>query len=639
MLTTRRSFTTLSLILISLLAPAAARAQTQRPESQSQPPVVTASASPGRVRYAALGEVHQTRLQVFSPDGGQAFDSGFRLGNLVTWRLTDQQGSRLADGAYLFLVTVKDFSGNLTQKHGTSVLEKGRVYLEQTSRDEIAGPQATALEANKLTEAVTPIDRLGAAGFERAEATDSTEGTAGGDTQASGKGESTAPGDGIEPSVSGAGTTGKLTKWTDGPAEVLGDSIVTELSGKIGIATATPRATLDIKQSADSFVGGIHLRRSTTNDTWTFVTGGDNKLYMGYANNASGADAAGDFTIRPLVLTPTNRVGIGTPDPAAMLHVAGDVNFLGLRTEGVPLSPNVIGGSVENIVRANVIGGTISGGGNQLDFNLVTDDFGTIGGGANNVAGDNAGETSDKPSATVGGGSFNIASGASSTIGGGAFNTASGTGSTVGGGSVNTASGSVSTVPGGSLNMAQGDFSLAAGRRAQALQQGSFVWADSTNANFASTGVNQFLIRAAGGVGIGTNAPNHQLTIGVPEVPNVTSARVGIYGAGPAYLIARDTTNNVEALFGAEVGAALFGSMTNHNVQFRTNNDTRMVITSNGNVGVGTTSPGTAKVKVQGGHLFVANPNSLVITSVNGACWKIVVSNAGALSASSVACP
>jgi hypothetical protein len=37
------------------------------------------------------------------------------------------------------------------------------------------------------------------------------------------------------------------------------------------------------------------------------------------------------------------------------------------------------------------------------------------------------------------------------------------------------------------------------------------VWADSTNADFTSTGPDQFLIRAAGGVGIGTNAPAHPL--------------------------------------------------------------------------------------------------------------------------------
>jgi hypothetical protein len=54
---------------------------------------------------------------------------------------------------------------------------------------------------------------------------------------------------------------------------------------------------------------------------------------------------------------------------------------------------------------------------------------------------------------------------------------------------------------------------LAAGRRAKANHDGAFVWADNTDADFASTAANQFLIRAAGGVGIGTTAPGQMLTV------------------------------------------------------------------------------------------------------------------------------
>jgi hypothetical protein len=56
------------------------------------------------------------------------------------------------------------------------------------------------------------------------------------------------------------------------------------------------------------------------------------------------------------------------------------------------------------------------------------------------------------------------------------------------------------TVPGGLDNNAEGYCSFAEGRRAEALHAGSFVWADSTNADFSSTCDNQFLIRASGGV-------------------------------------------------------------------------------------------------------------------------------------------
>ncbi len=69
------------------------------------------------------------------------------------------------------------------------------------------------------------------------------------------------------------------------------------------------------------------------------------------------------------------------------------------------------------------------------------------------------------------------------------------------------ASGDRSFIGGGSNNTASGASSFAAGSDASALHASSFVWNNGGNAAFASTGENQFLIRAIGGVGIGTNTP------------------------------------------------------------------------------------------------------------------------------------
>ena len=55
---------------------------------------------------------------------------------------------------------------------------------------------------------------------------------------------------------------------------------------------------------------------------------------------------------------------------------------------------------------------------------------------------------------------------------------------------------------------------LAAGRYAMAIHPGSFVWADASSWDwFSSTGSNQFLIRAAGGVGIGVATPATALEV------------------------------------------------------------------------------------------------------------------------------
>jgi hypothetical protein len=211
-----------------------------------------------------------------------------------------------------------------------------------------------------------------------------------------------------------------------------------------------------------------------------------------------------------------------------------------LRLEpGTSGAPNVIGGAPVNFVSSDVKGATIGGGGGAADMlgstNSVTQDFGTVGGGSGNTAntwatvGGGWVNTASGGWATVGGGEVNTASGGDATVAGGyrntastggatvsggSENTASSTWATVGGGQANTASGyqatvggglnnqatsASATVPGGWSNVASGQFSFAAGRNAQALHQGAFVWSDGT-ASTASTGNNQFVVRASGGV-------------------------------------------------------------------------------------------------------------------------------------------
>ncbi len=186
---------------------------------------------------------------------------------------------------------------------------------------------------------------------------------------------------------------------------------------------------------------------------------------------------------------------LGTTDNQALEFKVN--NQRGLRIEygsnaSYGISPNVIGGiSGNTVVYSDVVGATIAGGGGPFTrYNRVMASF-----------------------ATVGGGLQNWADGFSSTVGGGGTNLASGSYSTVGGGGYNYASGVCATIPGGVFNTAS-SYAFAAGRRAKANHTGAFVWADSQNADFSSTADNQFLIRAAGGVGINTPNPGAMLQVG-----------------------------------------------------------------------------------------------------------------------------
>ena len=238
---------------------------------------------------------------------------------------------------------------------------------------------------------------------------------------------------------------------------------------------------------------------------------------------------------------------LGTTDNFALNIQVNSVRIMRLDpADGI--SPNVIGGHPTNYVTPGVRGATISGGGvlpagepewNFEGPNRVTDIYGTIGGGYNNLAGNDGGTVADQAFATVGGGFGNRAEGFASTIAGGDISTATGNWSvvggginnlssgfqaptvaggagnhateswaTVGGGESNRSTGQYASVPGGRGNIASGQYSFAAGRRAKSQtadatpvpHNGAFVWADSSDFDFNSSAANQFAVRATGGV-------------------------------------------------------------------------------------------------------------------------------------------
>jgi hypothetical protein len=190
---------------------------------------------------------------------------------------------------------------------------------------------------------------------------------------------------------------------------------------------------------------------------------------------------------------------------------------------------SAIGGGMGNVIESNCEFSAIAGGnGNDIGSGVS---YGFIGGGLNNscngqfasVSGGSLNQASGN-AAFVGGGNGSIALGDSSAIVGGEANSAFGKGAFVGGGvmaipdnpnrdhnniangmdssiaggSANTANGQFSAIPGGDRNTALGANSFAAGHRARALQDGSFVWADANEADFASSTPNQFAVRCTG---------------------------------------------------------------------------------------------------------------------------------------------
>lgn len=284
---------------------------------------------------------------------------------------------------------------------------------------------------------------------------------------------------------------------------------------------------------------------------------------------------------------PTNGAFLGTPDTVPF-EIRVD-NRRALRLEPYGDSPNLIAGSHMNSVGSNLRGASIGGGGSQDLPNQVNEDFACIPGGLGNTASGRASvamgfgsmasgnystawgssaEASRLSAMAFGSGARAIADNAvalgkdnlASGVGASAFGIgaiASGFGSaTLGSGCSATgeravaigftslASGGYSTAIGhgaissglgatavGRGSVAAGDYSFAGGRQARANHSGSIVWADGVEDDFTSTGQNQFLIRAYGGVGINTNNPRGAALM-VNGDQRISGANTLEFGAG-----------------------------------------------------------------------------------------------------------
>jgi hypothetical protein len=287
-------------------------------------------------------------------------------------------------------------------------------------------------------------------------------------------------------------------------------------------------------------------------------------------NNPNGAALAvnGNITVNNTIGTPGNQpleLKVNGTRALRLEPTVNDSNHSNI--------VNVIGGSSGNFVAPGYIGATIGGGGagnylGQAYTNLVSGHFGTVGGGLGN--------TSSGDSATVGGG----------------YENSSGYLATVGGGYQNISSGSSATVPGGANNTAGGQFSFAAGLQAKALHNGAFVWADSQGADFSSTAINQFLIRASGGVGIGVTSPQQPLSVATGmnidqnDVNAGTVANTLRFGSGS----------------GEAIGSKRTPGGNRWGLDFYTASAHRMTILNTGEVGIGTPAP-SEKLHVLGNIL------------------------------------
>jgi trimeric autotransporter adhesin len=465
---------------------------------------------------------------------------------------------------------------------------------------------------------------------------------------------------GLSNSVAGMSSfaAGRRAKANHSGAFVWGDStdaditssrtneFVVRASGGVRLVTAGAGATLDGQSLLSTNGNGSGLANvnaltlggigatgfwQTTGNTAT--TAGPN--HLGTTDNqplelhVNGARA---LRLEPNTSGAPNLIGgaavnfVGPGSVGAVIAGGGAANYLGnFYTNSVSANFGTVGGGLANTIQNNAYCSTIGGGyQNTIQPNAS---YSAIGGGDYNTIQTNAYES------TIGGGEGNIIqfSATDSAIGGGVQNTiqpfanystiaggfdntiqTNASGSTIGGGYGNTIKTNAlyAVIPGGNFNVAAGSYSFAAGQQAQALHQGAFVWADSQSATFASTANNQFLLRAAGGVGINTTNPmgnalcvngdacldaqplayNEGLAINCPTNMTANGGFGGIHfhSTGPGQGFNSSSIKWSEMYnYAPEIGNAVGGGLA----FIRNNSSTALYLSSAGNIGIGTLNP------------------------------------------------
>lgn len=354
-----------------------------------------------------------------------------------------------------------------------------------------------------------------------------------------------------------------VSTWTASGVEVLDGYFSVALTGLAAVASASPALFLAIEIDSQ---GELEPRQPVLSSVYALAAadaerlGGQDASAYGDVHSvttSAGSGLAGGGTSGDLVLSllpcpdgsTLQRLGsawtCGSAAGSAWSRTGNagttpGTDFLGT-TDGQPLevrvggavvtrfiptlsSPSVVMGAQSNALNGTTEGVFIGGGA----ANSASGRFAVVGGGSSNraggplagstvaeyaaVLGGNLNQADGRASAVLGGES-NVAAGDGGFVGGGQSNDASGRNASAVGGQFNVASGNESTVLGGRENFAAGRVSLAAGEGAAAAHDGAFVWASGLPqfGLFSSTGPNQFLIRAPGGVGINHNQPEQML--------------------------------------------------------------------------------------------------------------------------------
>jgi len=197
---------------------------------------------------------------------------------------------------------------------------------------------------------------------------------------------------------------------------------------------------------------------------------------------------------------------------------------------------------------------------------------------------------------------------------------------------------------GGVTALSMGNCNTAAGHHAGLFNLGTCNSFFGQNAGRQSSNGNNNSFFGAGAGYLNADG-NDNSFFGIQSGNNSQGNRNSFFGVNAGIFNQGGNSNTLFGYTSATVGVLTNATAVGANSQVNQSN--ALVLgsingvngaTADTNVGIGTTTPNTnsklhvnGTVRVTNGAVYITNPNTVIITSPNGACWGITVNNSGGL--------
>ena len=306
--------------------------------AQDPPQDVTILIQQQQVRFTSLKGVEQMRLQVFDQSGELVFDSQPQAVNQLDWLWQGTEGNPVKGGLYAYTLTVHEAGAPAARvRRGHFIVDRAKDQDGKTDRlwvtsqnDSGVGTELTVMRDETATvagAAMSSGDRERTVG-QRAGTTgrDAAGRTVEAETQSPTKA-------GKEAAAAAAGTVGRIAKFTS-TADV-GDSVITENNGSIGIGTATPQSKLEVNGTMGLKTGGsggefyFHTPAGETGLSILGSSRADIRFDGSTLKLVAGPIGGPPPAERGIAINTSGNVGVGTATPSFKLDVAGNLRAAG----------------------------------------------------------------------------------------------------------------------------------------------------------------------------------------------------------------------------------------------------------------------------------------------------------------------